>query len=112
MAAQNNKQKLYQVTETEPLSITITERRWKLLGHLLRLQADCPALEAMRYYFEGRTNKKFVGRRTTMVTKINKDIRRTTKMHRDFPITPLISLVKSPKHPHKSEEQKALAKSC
>ena len=39
--------KLYQVTETEPLSITLTERRWKLLGDVLRLPADCPARKAM-----------------------------------------------------------------
>ena len=31
--------KLYQVSETESISITITERRWKLLGHILRLPA-------------------------------------------------------------------------
>ena len=41
--------KLYQVTETEPISITITERRWKLLGHILRLPADSLARKAMRY---------------------------------------------------------------
>ena len=69
---------LCQVTETEPLSITITERRWKLLGHILRLPADCPARKDTRYYLQERTNKKFEGRRrTTIVTTINKDIRRT-----------------------------------
>ena len=84
--------KLYQVTETEPLSMTITERRWKLLAHILRLPVDCPARKAMRYYFEERTNKKFVGR-TTIATTINEDIRGTKEKHTNFPITPLISLV-------------------
>ena len=44
--------KLYKITGTTPLSITMTERRWKLLGHILRLPADCPVRKAMRYYFE------------------------------------------------------------
>ena len=47
----------------------------------------------MRYYFEERTNKKFVGRRTTIATTINEDIRGTKEKHTNFPITPLISLV-------------------
>ena len=45
------------IAETKPLSITITERRWKLLGHILRLPADCPARKAMRYYYEDRSSK-------------------------------------------------------
>ena len=93
MPSQNNKKEPYQVTETEPLSITITERRWKLLADILRLTADCSARKAMRYYFEERTNKKFVGRRTTIATTINEDIRATKEKHTNFPITPLISLV-------------------
>ena len=86
--------KLYKVTDTKPLSITISERRWKLLGHILRLSADWPARETMRYYFEERTNKKFKGRkRTTIVTTINEDIKSTKEKHPTFPITPLISHV-------------------
>ena len=86
--------KLYHVTETEPLSITITERRWKLLEHILRLTADFPPRKAIRYYFVERTSKKFVGRkRTAIITKINEDIIRRKESHTDFPITPLISLI-------------------
>ena len=85
---------LYQVTETEPLSIKIAEGRWKLLGHILRLPADCPAMKAIRYYFQERTNKIFVGRRTTtIITRIKEDITKTNENHVDFPITPLISLI-------------------
>ena len=73
--------KLYKATETEPLSITITERRWKLLGYILRLPVDCPAKKAMRYYSEERANKKFVGRRKiVIITTINKGIRRTKEL--------------------------------
>ena len=86
--------KFYQVTEAEPLSVAITERRWNLLGHILKLPAECPARKAMRYYFEEGTKKKFVGRRrTTIVPTINEGIRRTKEKHKDFPITRLISLV-------------------
>ena len=47
-----------------------------------------------------RTNKKFIGRRrATIVTTIDKDIRRTKEKHIKFPITPLISLV-SPQNIH------------
>ena len=67
---------LYKITGTKPLSITMTERRWKLLGHILRLPADCPARKTVRYYFEERTNKIFRGRRrTTIVSTLNEDIK-------------------------------------
>ena len=35
--------KLYNITGTKPLWITMTQRRWKLLGHILRLPIDCLA---------------------------------------------------------------------
>ena len=86
--------KLYKITGTKPLSITITERRWKLLGHILRLPANCPAKKAIRYYFEERTNKIFQGRRkTTLVSTLNKDIKRTKGDDITFPVTPLVSQV-------------------
>ena len=40
--------KLYKITNTTPISKTITERRWKLLRHILRLPAECPERKAMR----------------------------------------------------------------
>ena len=59
-----------------------------------RLRADCPARKAMRYYFEERTNKKFVGRRrATIVTTINEGVRRTKEKQIDFPVTPLTSFL-------------------
>ena len=67
--------KLYEKTGTQPLPKTIIERRWKLLGHIMRLPAECPARKTMRYFFENRTCKKFVGRkRTTIVSTLNRDI--------------------------------------
>ena len=86
--------KLYDITETKPLSIEITERRWKLLGHILRLPPECPARKAMRYFFEKRTTEKYKGgKRTTIITTINNDIKRTKEIYPSFQITPLISLV-------------------
>ena len=86
--------KLYKVTGTKPLSITITERRLKLLGHSLRLPADCPARKVMRYYSEERTKKIFRGRRrTTIVSNLNEDIKRTKGDDITFPVTPLVSQV-------------------
>ena len=89
-----------QISETESLSTTIAKKKLKLLGHILRLSADCPAKKAMRYYFEERNNKMFTGRkRTTIVSRIKADIKNKKKKnkknekHIDFPITPLISLV-------------------
>ena len=86
--------KLYKITGTKPLSITMTERRWKLLGHILRLPADCPARKLMRYYFEERTNKVFRGRRrTTIVSTLNENIKRTKEDDITFSVTPLVSQV-------------------
>ena len=86
--------KLYKVTGTKPLSMTITKRRLKLLGHILRLPADCPARKVMRYYFEERTKKIFRGRRrTTIVSNLNQDIKRTKGDDITFPVTPLVSQV-------------------
>ena len=89
-----SRNKVYKITGTKPLSITVTERRWKLLGHILRLPTNCPARKAMRYYFEGRTNKNFRRkRRTATVSTLNEDIKRTKGDDITFPVTPLVSQV-------------------
>ena len=86
--------KLYKIKGTKPLSITITERRWKLLGHILRLPAKCPARKAMGYYFEERTNKIFCGRkRTTIASTLNENIKQAKEDDITFPVTRLVSQV-------------------
>ena len=66
----------------------------KLLGHILRLPADCPARKVMRYYFEERNNKIFRGRRRTpIVSTLNEDIKQTKGDDVTFPVTPLVSQV-------------------
>ena len=87
-------EKLSEKTKTQPLSKTITERRWKLLGHIMRQPDGCPARTAMQCYFEKRTRKKFLGRKwTTIVTTMNRDIQRATAKYPSFKVIPLISLV-------------------
>ena len=68
---------LYKRTKTHPISINILIARWKLLGHILRLNANTPAIKAMQYFFtEIEGAKKFRGRpRTTIVTTINNDLK-------------------------------------
>ena len=78
--------KLYKITGTKPLSIKITERRWKLLGHILRLPADCPTRKTMRYYLDEKTNNIFrVRGRTTMVNTQNEDINWTKRWWHHIP---------------------------
>ena len=73
--------KLYKMTKSKPVSVEITERRWKMLGHTLRMPPNTPARRAMKYFFEKRSNKKFRGRkRATIITTINRDIRITKKI--------------------------------
>ena len=50
---------LYEVINTNTLSVTFAESRWKLLGHILKLTADFPAGKAKNYYFKERTNTRF-----------------------------------------------------
>ena len=86
--------KLYKKTKSKPISLTITERRWKLLGHILRLPAECPARKAMRYYFEERSCSLFVGRkRTTILNTLNRDIQITKSKYKEFSIPLLKSQV-------------------
>ena len=81
--------KLYKITGTKPLLITITEKRWQLLGHILRLLADCPTRKTTRYYFKERTNKMFRGRgRSTILSTLNEGIKWAKGDDITFPVTP------------------------
>ena len=42
---------VYKIAEETPISLQITKSRWKLFGHILRLDEETPAKKAMRYYF-------------------------------------------------------------
>ena len=61
--------------------------RWKLFGHILRLDRKCPANSAMDFFFEPTDHKKFRGRpRTTLVTTLQSDIKKTLEKNPSFPI--------------------------
>ena len=83
--------KVYEIANSRPITIDITRARWKLWGHVLRLDEKTPARKAMRYFFIQPTNpKKFRGRkRKTIVTTLNRDIERTNKLFRSFDIKPM-----------------------
>ena len=49
--------KLYSICNTQPLSEKITRLRWKLFGHVLRLDLKTPAQVAMDYYCSSKPVK-------------------------------------------------------
>jgi hypothetical protein len=67
---------LYARTKTRPISHEMFEDRWKLMGHILRMNDEVPAKKAMTYYFDDhQALGGFRGRpRTTIATKINQDL--------------------------------------
>jgi hypothetical protein len=66
---------LYELTQEIPLSLSILQNRWRLFGHILRLDSDTPARKSMAHYFTPSSQKKFRGRsRQTLPTTINRDL--------------------------------------
>ena len=66
-------EKLYKLCNAEKLVDIIREARWRMLGHVLRMDDDTPAKYATIKYFD--KGKSFLGRpRTTIATIINEDI--------------------------------------
>ena len=84
---------VYRLSKTKPLSVGIMKSRWKMFGHVLRMKARTPARLAMNFYFQDTGHKKFRGRpRTTIVTTINRDIKRTQQQYpQTFDIKPIQS---------------------
>ena len=67
-------EKLYQVCNAQPLSITILKARWTLFGHILRRDQNIPANKSMKFYFTN-LGKNFQGKpRTTLPTKLADDL--------------------------------------
>ena len=66
---------LYDRTKSVPLSHELFQARWRMLGHVLRMNSELPAKEAMSYYFREEEAGRFRGHpRTTIATVINKDL--------------------------------------
>ena len=84
--------KLYEITNTRPLTIDITQARWKMFGHVLRMDENTPARKATKYYFQVPQAAKYRGRkRATIVSTLNRDIERTREQNERFVIPSLKS---------------------
>ena len=54
------------------------------------MDKESPARKAMKFYFEKRSNRKFIGRkRATIISNINRDISKTKTKYRNFKINEL-----------------------
>ena len=82
--------KLYKTTKSRPASIRIIEARWKYFGHALRLPLDTPPQHAMSYYFTDLHKQRFPGaKRTTIVTTLQTDIKKTKEKFPNFQVNSL-----------------------
>ena len=69
---------LYEKCNEFPLSITLHESRWRLFGHILRINSEIPANKSMNSYFISH-GSKFRGRPlTTLPVVLNKDLTRVS----------------------------------
>ena len=67
--------KLYELCGVEKLEHIIRGSRWRMLGHVLRMEDETPAKYATINYFE-KGEKAFLGRpRTSLVTVISEDLK-------------------------------------
>lgn len=68
--------KLHEITNTEPVSNQIHKLRWKLFGHILRGNANTPAMQMLtRYYEMAEVHKSPPGQpAATIATVLNTDI--------------------------------------
>ena len=58
-------QELYQQTESKPISVGITELRWTMLGHTLRLPEETPGNTAITQYYRRKVEQIDVPRKST-----------------------------------------------
>ena len=80
--AKMRNEKNYELTQTRALTIDITKVRWKLWGHVFRLNGNTLVGKAMKYLFIKTSPlvKKFKGRkRLSLVTTLNRYIERIKK---------------------------------
>ena len=68
---------LYKRCKEKPISHTIREARWKLLGHILRMDSDAPPNKAIACYFSDDEDfSRFRGRpRTTLPVTLLNDLK-------------------------------------
>ena len=80
-------QEIYTQTDSVPISVELTERRWTLLGHILRLDPETPEnkamVQAMVQYFrktiDGIKRTSYAGaQRTSIMTRMRDEYRSYT----------------------------------
>ena len=70
---------LYIRCDARPLSELVTEARWRMAGHVLRMATDTPAQLAMRFALQGAMEYK--GRRGRHQTNLLETIRADLSKH-------------------------------
>ena len=58
-------QELYHLTESKPISVGITELRWTMLGHTLRLPQETPGNKAIKQYYRRKVAQSDTPRKST-----------------------------------------------
>ena len=56
---------LYKQTESKPISVGITELRWTMLGHTLRLPEETPGNKAIKQYYRRKVEQTDLPRKST-----------------------------------------------
>ena len=72
-------QELYRRCNTVPMTERVRKARWTLLGHILRMDENCPASLALRYAVEASSSLK--GRRGRPRTNLFNTIQADLKDH-------------------------------
>jgi len=79
---------VYRRTESEPLGVTIMKAKWRLFGHILRLDVTAPSNLAMEAYFLPSESVCWRGRpRITLPVSLHQDLQRigqSLKTRRDL----------------------------
>ena len=67
--------KVYEITQEEMLSIDLLRSRWRLFGHVLRMDEEAPAFKSMLHYYSSSKAPKFRGRpRVNLPWKLDQDL--------------------------------------
>lgn len=77
---------LYARCNTQALRHTIRGARWRMLGHVLRMNEQVPAKFAMKHYFDPSTNSYRGRPRTTLQVVLEKDLEVGANIRADHPL--------------------------
>ena len=90
--------KVYKTTNTVELQQIIRQARWRLFGHILRMDSNTPAKQATAQYFTNTNTECFKGRpRTTLPGLLDKDIKQAHAQQKaNSPLNLLPTQLKGP----------------